>query len=207
MPALLFELSGLPAAGKTTCAEEILRRSNARRIQCVYVPEAASRMTVRTTRGTWRYNAWALCTVLSDILRAQAAPSTRLIVADRGLFDSLCWFRWLEARGAIKPEFAAAFRRLIDVPDWSDGNSAVCFLRVSYTTSISRRGGSQGYIVNPQTFLEVERAYVATLAECSGRWKGREVCEINTDGLSINDEVGLVVDVLHKIDSKIDLRE
>jgi predicted NUDIX family phosphoesterase/predicted ATPase len=96
---LLIEFCGTPKSGKTTIINALnlfLRRSG---FKTIVLTERASVCPISDKTHPF-FNLWTLTSAVSDIIKAldknRSNGKVDFILADRGIFDALCWFEWLE---------------------------------------------------------------------------------------------------------------
>jgi len=97
---LFVEFAGLPKSGKTTAVNSLalfLRRND---IPVKVVAERASVCPIREKVHMF-FNTWTGCMSLVSILEALQVREHRVVVLDRGIFDTLIWMTLLRKLGKI----------------------------------------------------------------------------------------------------------
>lgn len=93
---LLIEFCGSPKSGKTTTITSLnifLKRNG---FKTVLLTERASICPIENKRHPF-FNIWTLTSAISEILEnlEHGKGKIDVIICDRGIFDALCWFTWL----------------------------------------------------------------------------------------------------------------
>lgn len=93
---ILIEFCGSPKAGKTTCITSLnifLKRNGFR---TEVLSERASVCPIGSKTHPF-FNTWTLCSAAAEIIQHldSGRDKVDIIIADRGIFDALCWFEWL----------------------------------------------------------------------------------------------------------------
>ena len=127
---IVIEFAGVPKAGKTTTLgtlQSFLRRCGFR---VEVVVERASVCPIRDKKHS-NFNVWTACTTLAQVLEKTQDPprpdDPQVLILDRGLFDSICWFTMLERLARIKREDREIFERFFLVHDWLTRIDGVIF--------------------------------------------------------------------------------
>lgn len=181
---IVVEFAGVPAAGKTTTARALKDSLRAAGFRVSLVREGAGELAPRHLRGRWQFNAWTLSNTLGRFIKQSlVSPQPHVVVFDRGLFDSLCWFRWLANRGSIGVAAYKAFEALLSHVPWYTGPDLLFVLAVEFETSVGRRQGREGFVVNRRTFAELKDAYARTLECAPSLWSSKRIRTISTDEL------------------------
>ena len=93
---ILIEFCGTPKAGKTTTITALnlfLKRND---FNTVVLTERAGICPVPTKTHPF-FNLWTMTSALAEIIKnlSLGRDKVDIIIADRGIFDALCWFEWL----------------------------------------------------------------------------------------------------------------
>jgi len=86
----VVEILGTPNSGKTTAIqtfEKLLKRNN---VKCKIIYEAAGRCKIKN-KFSPEFNLWTLNETVKQLLEAYT-ENYDIIVCERGLLDTLCWF-------------------------------------------------------------------------------------------------------------------
>jgi thymidylate kinase len=184
---LIIELTGLPAAGKTSVAQLLTSRLQAQGIACETIDEAAQRNPLQDQKCEWPFNVWSSCRTLMDLLEAKAIARAKVIVVDRGLVDAQCWMLWFRTRREIDDDTYLAMRDFLRAPAWASDTSVVVELKVHYDTALRRRHGNTGRIFNSVNFSTLSQAYESTVLDEHSRHPSTKLASIETDHLSLSE--------------------
>ncbi|MDR0423431.1 MAG: hypothetical protein LBH46_02465 [Rickettsiales bacterium] len=93
---LLIEFCGSPKSGKSTTINSLnifLKRNG---FKTMVLTERASVCPIKNKKHPF-FNIWTLSSALTEIVKNidLGKDKVDIIISDRGLFDSLCWFEWL----------------------------------------------------------------------------------------------------------------
>lgn len=98
----ILEFSGSPKSGKTSAisALTIFLKRNGFGVRVL--TERASVCPV-SDKKDWLFNVWTSCSAITELVQYIANPpaDVDVIICDRGIFDSLCWFTWLHEEGTL----------------------------------------------------------------------------------------------------------
>jgi thymidylate kinase len=196
--SFVLELTGLPAAGKTSAAEMLASRLQARSISCQLIEEAARHNPLQEKKCQWEFNAWSSCHTLTSLLEVQAMDPPTVIILDRGLVDAQCWMLWFKLRRELDTTSYTAIRNFLRGPRWAASTSLVAELQVEFDTALNRRQGDTGRIFNLHNFSELRRAYDATLLDRHARSDNTELIRIDTNDLSLSEVVDRLEDSVNE---------
>lgn len=95
---IIIEFCGSPKSGKSTTITSLnifLKRNN---FKTVVLTERASVCPV-TRKTNPFFNIWTLTSAIAELIGYLATGKDKydIIIADRGMFDALCWFEWLNS--------------------------------------------------------------------------------------------------------------
>ncbi len=95
---IVIEFSGSPKAGKTSCINslELFLKRNGFSVKVIQ--ERASVCPVSDKQSPM-FNMWTSCMSLSGLIGTLEDKKSTIdvLILDRGIFDSLCWFEWLSS--------------------------------------------------------------------------------------------------------------
>lgn len=102
---IVIEFSGSPKSGKTSCINslELFLKRNGFSVKTVQ--ERASVCPV-SDKLSPMFNIWTACTSLAGMLETLEDKNNMVdvLILDRGIFDSICWFDWLVKKGRMEIE-------------------------------------------------------------------------------------------------------
>lgn len=138
---IVIEFCGSPKAGKTSCINSLnifLKRNG---FKTAILSEQASFSPISDKHNPV-FNVWTCSSAINEINekmdKAQHGEEIDVIISDRGIFDALCWFKWLKSQHhmnkkeyKILTEFATLYR-------WQKNIDLVYVFMVSPEESIKR---------------------------------------------------------------------
>src|SRR5690606_32366109 len=110
----------------------------------VVLTERASVCPIRNKTHPF-FNIWTLASAMSEIVKYLEQVDSRvdIIISDRGLFDALCWFEWLNTNPTHRAPYldSDSYKRLenfILMDMWLNYLDLVYIFQVKPQTSINR---------------------------------------------------------------------
>lgn len=150
---LLIEFCGSPKSGKSTTITSLnifLKRND---FKTVVLTERASVCPIEKKTHPF-FNIWTMSSAMSEIVKYLAQgtsldedsslkPEVDIIISDRGLFDALCWFEWLNTNPGNNSKYLdnQSLKKLEDfilMDMWRDSIDLIYVFQVSPETSIKR---------------------------------------------------------------------
>lgn len=190
---IVIEFCGSPKAGKTSCINSLnifLKRNG---FKTAILSEQASFSPISDKHNPV-FNVWTCSSAINEINekmdKAQHGEEIDVIISDRGIFDALCWFKWLKSQQhmnkkeyKILTEFATLYR-------WQKNIDLVYIFMVSPEESIKREYANlltqkRGSIMRE----DVLEQYLASVKETMQEYEKdfRAVYEIDTTEKQQND--------------------
>lgn len=190
---IVIEFCGSPKAGKTSCINSLnifLKRNG---FKTAILSEQASFSPISDKHNPV-FNVWTCSSAINEINekmdKAQHGEEIDVIISDRGIFDALCWFKWLKSQQhmnrkeyKILTEFATLYR-------WQKNIDLVYVFMVSPEESIKREYANlltqkRGSIMRE----DVLEQYLASVKETMQEYEKdfRAVYEIDTTEKQQND--------------------
>jgi tRNA uridine 5-carbamoylmethylation protein Kti12 len=193
-----IEIAGVPASGKTTAAHRLQKRLLREGHAAVVVREAAEIAPFpRERKRDWRFNAWTMFHVISEMIRLAADTSDSVAILDRGLFDASAWIRWHFRCNQLDRETALFLESVCFYKAWQRQVDVVCVLEASFDVIVERRHGRLGQIVNPETLAQLMESYSSVRNDQSLGLKA-PVFFIPTDDKSPEEVEGALFDIYSK---------
>lgn len=138
---IVIEFCGSPKAGKTSCINSLnifLKRNG---FKTSVLTERASISPISDKHNPI-FNVWTCTSAINEINekmdKAQHGEDIDVIISDRGIFDAICWFKWLKSQNnmhdyeyQILTEFSTLYR-------WQKNIDLVYVFVVSPEESIKR---------------------------------------------------------------------
>ena len=141
---LLIEFCGSPKAGKSTTIASLnifLKRNG---FNTVVLTERASVCPIDNKTHPF-FNFWTMSSAIADIVKHldMGAGKIDIIISDRGIFDSLCWFNWLNKNPSLSSPYLdnktfSGLQKFILMDMWRDYIDLIYIFRVNPETSIKR---------------------------------------------------------------------
>ncbi len=141
---LLIEFCGSPKSGKSTTITSLnifLKRNG---FKTVVLTERASVCPIENKTHPF-FNIWTMSSAISEIVKnlEQGESKVDIIISDRGLFDALCWFEWLNTNPRPKSPYldndsAKRLEDFILMDMWLSYLDLIYVFQVDPETSIKR---------------------------------------------------------------------
>jgi predicted NUDIX family phosphoesterase/energy-coupling factor transporter ATP-binding protein EcfA2 len=98
---LLIEFCGSPKSGKSTTITSLNQFLKRNKFTTTVLTERASICPVSNKKDPF-FNIWTLTSAIAEIIEHIDTNDTDIIISDRGIFDALCWFDWLNKNDSIE---------------------------------------------------------------------------------------------------------
>ncbi len=141
---IIIEFCGSPKSGKTTTISSLnifLKRND---FKTVVLSERASICPVKKKTHPF-FNIWTLTSAIAELIRYLSSSKGKydIIIADRGIFDALCWFEWLnsndnESNPYLDNETYEILKNFALMDLWTNIIDIVYIFKVPPETSIER---------------------------------------------------------------------
>jgi len=194
---ILIEFCGSPKSGKSTTITSLnifLKRNG---FKTKVLTERASVCPVRNKRHPF-FNIWTLTSAVAEIIQHldEGKDKVDIIIADRGIFDSLCWFEWLNTNPTPDAPYLddmsytnLRYFALMDM--WHRYIDLIYVFQVKPETSIKREYANllteeRGSIMR-EPVLEGFNKSIRSVNKKYGN-KFRRITEIETDTAEMDDE-------------------
>lgn len=194
---ILIEFCGSPKSGKSTTITSLnifLKRNG---FKTNVLSERASVCPVRNKRHPF-FNIWTLTSAVAEIIQhlVEGKDKVDIIIADRGIFDSLCWFEWLNTNPTTNAPYLddisyKNLRHFALMDFWHGYIDLIYVLQVKPVTSIKREYANlltekRGSIMT-EPVLEGFNKSIQSVIEKHGN-KFRRITKIDTDTDEMDDE-------------------
>lgn len=192
---IIIEFCGSPKAGKTSSIASLnifLKRNGFR---TSVLTERASICPISDKQSP-TFNVWTCTATINeinekiDIANSSEKNNIDIILCDRGIFDALCWFRWLSNRKNMSEDEHRILSEFTLLNRWQRNIDLVYIFLTTPEESIRREYANlltdrQGSIMN-ESVLEQYRASVKeTLEEYKDSF--RATCVVDTTNRNQND--------------------
>lgn len=136
---MIVEFAGLPRSGKSTCIDAVENYFSRRGIMVRIAREAARARPFRAEERRLEAACWTANYALNTVLAASlGTDSQTLTLQDRGLFDSLAFFRLLKKQRPSLRERLSSFEGYFADPTWAKDVDLVILLDVEPEVAIQR---------------------------------------------------------------------
>lgn len=161
---LFIEFCGSPKSGKSTTINSLSMFFRRNGLKTAVLTERAGVCPIQNKTHP-NFNIWTLCSVIADMLEKMEHGKEKIdiIIADRGIFDALCWFNWLNTNPSNKNPYLSDenFKELITFINSDIWKRNIDLIYV--------------FVVKPET--SIEREYSALLTEKRGSIMREDVLE------------------------------
>jgi len=174
---LIIEFAGSPKSGKSTAINSLATflKRNGYRVRVI--KEYAIESPI-TDKKNWLFNLWTATSTIRRIAEYLSSRSTDIdiVLLDRGLFDALCWLKWLSETGRIDSETRDALSSFLRLERFRSSLDLVFVFTSRPRVSIDREYSllltdHYGTIMNPTTLDEYLRAARSTIREHKDEFK------------------------------------
>lgn len=138
---IVIEFCGSPKAGKTSCINSLnifLKRNG---FKTAILSEHASFSPI-SDKYNPVFNVWTCSSAINEINvkmdKAQHGEEIDVIISDRGIFDALCWFRWLKDQQHMNKKEYEVLTEFATLYRWQKNIDLVYVFMVSPDESIKR---------------------------------------------------------------------
>jgi hypothetical protein len=140
---ILIEFCGTPKSGKSTCIASLnifLKRND---FKTGILTERANVCPV-SKKTHPHFNTWTLCSAAAEIIKHLSLGRDKLdvIIADRAIFDALCWFEWLNTNPPKNPYLDDAnydsLKKFIMMDMWTKNLDLIYVFKVTPEKSLKR---------------------------------------------------------------------
>lgn len=192
---ILIEFCGTPKAGKSTCISSLnifLKRNG---FKTSVLTERASICPVDTKTHPF-FNTWTLCSAICEMVKNLSVGKDHIdiIIADRAIFDSLCWFKWLNTNPNLNPHLTdirfEALKNFILMDMWTNCIDIIYVFKVSPEKSLEREFSNlltekTGSIMNENVINGFNTAIDTAVKDYGNYFKA--IKQFETSNLPINE--------------------
>ncbi len=164
---LFVEFAGTPKSGKSSCIGTVAHFFRRMEYRVLAPTEGASKRTPPFLKDDLlAYNTWSACYALTQIWEARYhSDRYHIALLDRGLFDALVWFEFLQAEGTIGQHECQVIQDFLVLPKWRDLVDLVLLFTVDPDEAMRREHEGtlvhhkEGRAMNPAFLGKLNRAY------------------------------------------------
>ena len=192
---IIIEFCGSPKAGKTSsiAALNIFLKRNG--FKTTVLTERASICPISDKQSP-AFNVWTCSTTINEINeemdKANSKSEDRIdvILCDRGIFDALCWFRWLKSKNKMSNEEYKILTQFSMLNRWQKNIDLVYIFLTTPEESIRREYANlltnrRGSIMRENVLAQYRNAVEETLNEYKSAF--RATCVQDTTERGQND--------------------
>ncbi|MBF0548821.1 MAG: hypothetical protein HQM08_30650 [Candidatus Riflebacteria bacterium] len=142
----IAEFSGLPRAGKSECIATITHFLRRHGFTVLSPFEGASQAPDYLKDDLLLYNTWTASYAIRQIIQALRVRNPNkydVVLIDRGLFDAIAWFHYLEKEKTVKPEVREIMTKYMQIPFWKEYIQRVFLLLCSHEQALKRELNSK----------------------------------------------------------------
>lgn len=162
-----IEFSGTPKSGKTFYVDRLALFMRRMDFSVRVLAERASIAPI-TRKDHMFFNVWTGCATLNQVLEALEREDFNIIIADRGIFDAMCWMDWLEHTARMTSSERETIGKFLMMDRWRNLMDIVFLLTVEPAQAMhreyrelltTRQGGIMNEITLQQFNDAVNRTY------------------------------------------------
>lgn len=194
---IVIEFCGSPKSGKTSCINSLnifLKRNG---YKTIILTERASVCPISNKHDPI-FNVWTCTSSINEINKTIDAnrfnrggdEDIDIIICDRGIFDALCWFRWLRDTNKMLEKEYELLTEFATLHRWKRNIDLVYIFTADPNTSIEREYANlltnkAGSIMNHKILSEYRQAVLDTKSDFGPLFN--EIREIDTSNKEQND--------------------
>ncbi len=142
---ILIEFCGTPKSGKTTSISSLNTFLKRNKFKTEIIQEMAGICPVENKTHPY-FNSWTLFSSLAETLKLLSLTKDKvdIIIVDRSIFDSMCWFEWLNTNNNKNTPYLddktyEGFRKLfLETSMWSSLFDLTIIFKANPTTAMHR---------------------------------------------------------------------
>lgn len=156
---VVIEFSGMPKAGKTTSINSLMQFLKRNDFKVKVILESASICPVKDKHGPM-FNIWTACDSIRALIGELESDRTQydVIICDRGIFDSMCWFQWLLNNDKMEQKMKDILDQFLSMSE------LISFIDIVFV-----------YKARPE--VSIEREYASLLTDIPGSIMNKDVLE------------------------------
>ena len=194
---LFIEFCGSPKSGKSTTINSLSMFFRRNGLKTAVLTERAGVCPIQNKTHP-NFNIWTLCSVIADMLEKMEHGKEKIdiIIADRGIFDALCWFNWLNTNPSDKNPYLSNenFKELttfINSDIWKRNIDLIYVFIVDPKTSIKREYSAlltekRGSIMREDVLKTYNTSVEQVITKYSQYYRQVEQIKTDKEGLSGN---------------------
>jgi len=186
----VIEFCGSPKSGKSQAVTSLTIFLKRNGFNVKILTERASVSPVSDKRNPF-FNIWTGSSVLTGLIPYLSEPVTDVdvVIADRGVFDTLCWFTWLQDNGALPVEEAKDFVNFFSTKRFRQATDLVIAFTASPEASMEREYANLltrkfGSIMAPRVLKSYVASIKKTIKQYGSSFKEVQLIDTSTSSQS-----------------------
>lgn len=164
---IVIEFAGIPYSKKTSTINQLAKMLGERRIPFVLVEEyLGSPDFYDAAKMTADVNFARMLDCAKDLIFSSYDQTTEVVLIDRGIFDTYCWFKWFQSNGKLSEGMLESAATLLKVSQYYSSKYKAIWLDTEPVIAASRHG-HQGRIVNLNNLAKLQVSYSKAVDELS----------------------------------------
>ncbi len=205
--AFTVEFAGTPKSGKTTSVSVLsnfLKRNGFR----VYIIQERASFCPIPMKGHLFFNTWTSSTMLAGILE-HIETEVDVLIADRGIFDSLVWLELQQVRGEVLENEAVTISQFLLLPRWAKLIDSVLALMASPETAMARERAPLlttrlGSVMNAPYLTAFNAAYTRAIEKYRNSFSAFHIIDTTSSTDSRDTNAGIAHIVLDELAAQLD---
>lgn len=206
---IVIEFSGAPKSGKTSSISSLMQFLKRNEFKVAVIQESASMCPVKDKHSPM-FNLWTACDTIKSLIGVLESERTQydVVIIDRGIFDSMCWFQWMLDSKRMDHEMKENLDRFLSMQELMSYIDIVFVYMARPDISIEREYASlltdiPGSIMNETILGEYLSAVRSTVSSVENKKWFRKVVPIDTsdkDQNTVGKEVtSMTLDILQEL--------
>jgi predicted NUDIX family phosphoesterase len=116
---IVIEFCGSPKSGKSSCINSLSLFLRRNKFRTKVLTERASVCPV-TDKYDPSFNIWTACSAIAELVEVLSnnAKDYDVVILDRGIFDALCWFNWLNTSNSLDDDDFSSLETFLVMNKW-----------------------------------------------------------------------------------------
>ncbi|MBK8814191.1 MAG: hypothetical protein IPN42_01125 [Methylococcaceae bacterium] len=116
---IVIEFCGSPKSGKSSCINSLSLFLRRNKFRTKVLTERASVCPV-LDKFDPNFNIWTACSVIAELseVLSNNAKDYDVVILDRGIFDALCWFNWLQSNNSLDDDDFSSLETFLVMNKW-----------------------------------------------------------------------------------------
>jgi len=116
---IVIEFCGSPKSGKSSCINSLSLFLRRNKFRTRVLSERAGVCPINDKYDP-SFNIWTACSAIAELVEVLANDSKKydVVILDRGIFDALCWFNWLQGNNSLDDENFESLETFLTMNKW-----------------------------------------------------------------------------------------